>query len=101
MGYLICHSTCLHHWRVVIEYELEERDGEYIQQVECLAELQRDELRVVKKGVCISRADRESEVQATRREKEKWIKVVTHGLLRLAAWIFIFKIIWTQLFHCK
>jgi len=31
---------------------------------------------------------------------ESW-HAVTRGATRLAAWIFIFLIIWTQLFHCK
>ena len=31
---------------------------------------------------------------------ESWL-AVTRGATRLAAWIFIFLIIWTQLFYCK
>jgi len=31
---------------------------------------------------------------------ESW-PAVTRGATRLAVWIFIFLIIWTQLFHCK
>jgi len=35
-------------------------------------------------------------------EREAFVdKAVTRGAPRLAAWILIFLIIWTQLFHCK
>jgi len=52
-------------------------------------------------GAWDARADRAREWQGKRREKEKLINVVTLGMFWLAAWIFIFLIIWTQLFHCK
>jgi len=49
-------------------------------------------------NTCADRA-REASVDA---ERECGVdKVGTRGATELAVWIFIFLIIWTQLFHCK
>jgi hypothetical protein len=101
MGLLNPTFNMFNHWRPLIEHDMEEREGELIQQVEMLSEVPRGFARLAENGAWMSRADRGCEVQETRKEKEEVIKTLPRGLLRLAAWIFIFLIIWTQLFHCK
>jgi hypothetical protein len=84
-----------------IEYYAEEREDEKIQQVEILCELPRGRAGMAENGACTSRADKSKWWNSSRGERKEGIKKLPRGLLRLAAWIFIFLIIWTQLFHCK
>jgi hypothetical protein len=85
----------------LVEYHAEEREDEKIKQVEILCELPRGRAGMAENGACTSRADKSKwgTVHAVR--EREGIKKLPRGLLRLAAWIFIFLIIWTQLFHCK
>jgi hypothetical protein len=54
-----------------------------------------------KRGACSTRAESARDASEDAERETKMDKRGTHGLMRLAAWIFIIFMFWTQLFHCK
>jgi len=80
---------------------VEERGDEPSQHVEFCTEGPRGGFWLDAKSACDARADRAREEQGNTERERQGDKAVTRGRKRLAAWIFIILIIWTQLFHCK
>ena len=57
MGLLNPTFNMFNHCSALIEHDMEERDGELIQQVEMLSDLPRGFARLAENGACTSRAD--------------------------------------------
>ena len=61
----------------------------------------RGAFEVAESDACDARADRARDRKRYAERERKVDRDRTRGALLQVAWIFIFLIIWTQLFHCK
>lgn len=80
MGLLNPTFNMFNHCSALIEHDMEERDGELIQQVEMLSNLPRGFARLAENGACTSRADREGEKQLHAVREREGVKIMPRGL---------------------
>jgi len=81
--------------------DVDEWGDERVKHVESWPARPRGAQRVAEYGACDARADRARDVNSNAEREGKVDRDRTRGALLQAAWIFIFLIIWTQLFHSK